>query len=54
MSKMTPRERADIIKRVKELNSQIQNLRLSIERVDELHRQRAMLHARLMEDRAAR
>jgi hypothetical protein len=54
MSKLTPRERAATIKRVKELNAQIQNERLSIERIDELHRQRAALQTRLLEDRAAK
>ena len=51
--KLTPVERAAINKRIKALNAQIQNPRLSIERVDELHKERAVLHARLMEDRMA-
>jgi hypothetical protein len=51
--KLTPVERAAINKRIKELNAQIQNPRLSIERVDELHKERAVLHARLVEDRLA-
>jgi hypothetical protein len=54
MEKMNPKERAGVIKRVKELNAKIQNPRLSIERVDELHAERAALQARLLEDRAAR
>ncbi len=54
MSKLDPRQRATIIKRVKELNAKIQNPRLSIERVDDLHKERAELHALLMEDRVAR
>lgn len=53
MGKMTPRERAAIIKRVKELNARIQDPRLSIERVDELHTERALLHAQLLEDRTS-
>ena len=51
MGKMSPGERAAIIKRVKELNAKIQEPRLSIERVDELHKERATLHAKLIEDR---
>jgi hypothetical protein len=54
MNKLTPRERAELLKRVKQLNAQIQNPRLSIERVDDLHKQRAQLHARLLDDRIAR
>lgn len=53
MSKLTPRDREAIIKRVKEINARIQNQRLSIERVDELHKERAILQAKLLEDRAA-
>ncbi len=53
MEKMNPRERASVIKRVKELNAKIQNPRLSIEQVDELHAERSALQARLLEDRAA-
>ena len=53
MEKLNPRERQLIIKRVKDLNSKIQNPRLSIERVDELHAERARLQAQLLEDRAA-
>lgn len=53
MERMNPRERASIIKRVKELNAKIQSPRLSIERIDELHAERAQLQARLLEDRAA-
>jgi hypothetical protein len=52
MSKLTPRERSAIVKRVKELNEKIQNPRLSIERVDDLHRERAALRAQLLEDQA--
>ena len=52
MGKMTPRERAAMIKQAKELNLKIQDPRLSIERVKELHTQRAALHAKLLEDRA--
>jgi len=54
MEKMNPRQRAAVIKRVKELNTKIQNPRLSIQRVDELHAERASLQAQLLEDRAAR
>jgi hypothetical protein len=52
MSKLTPRERAAKVKRVTQLNALIQNPRLSIERVDELHKERAALRAQLLEDRA--
>jgi hypothetical protein len=51
--KLNPAERAAINKRIKELNAHIQNPRLSLERVDELHKERAILHARLIEDRLA-
>ncbi len=54
MEKLNPRERANVIKRVKELNKAIQNPRLSIARVDELHAERAALQSKLLEDRAAR
>jgi hypothetical protein len=54
MEKLNPRERQFIIKRVKELNAKIQNPRLSIERIDELHAERAQLQAQLLEDRAAK
>ncbi len=54
MNKLTPRKRAAIIKRVKELNARINDPRLSIERVDELHRERAALHAQLTLDRTLR
>jgi hypothetical protein len=54
MVKLTPRQRAVMVKRIKELNAKIQDPRLSIERVDDLHKERAALHARLLEDRAAR
>lgn len=52
MTKLTPRERAVIAKRVKEINAKIQDPRLSIQRIDDLHRERAALHAQLLEDRA--
>ncbi len=54
MEKMNPRERATVLKRFKEINAKIQNPRLSIQRVDELHAERAALQAKLLEDRAAR
>ena len=53
MSKLSPRQRAVIVKRIKELNAKIQDPRLSIERVDDLHKQRAALHAQLVFDRTA-
>jgi hypothetical protein len=53
MSKLTPRERAAINKRVKEINVKIQNTRLTIERCDELHKERELLHKKLLEDRDA-
>lgn len=54
MSTLTPAERAAIVKRVKKLDVEMQNPRLSIERVDELHKERAELRARLLDDRAER
>jgi hypothetical protein len=54
VSELNPRERAGILKQVKDLNRKIQDPRLSISRVEELHRQREQLHARLMADRASR
>jgi len=53
MGKLTPSERAAVVKRVKELSAQIQDRQLSIERIDKLHKERAVLHARLVEDKAA-
>jgi hypothetical protein len=53
MERLNPRDRQTVLKRIKELNAKIQNPRLSIERVDELHAERAALQARLLEDRAA-
>jgi hypothetical protein len=41
-----------MVKRVKQLDVEMQSPRLSIERVDELHKERAELRARLLEDRA--
>lgn len=54
MEKLNPRERQNIIKRVKDLNTRIQNPRLSIQRIDELHAERAQLQAQLLDDRAAK
>ncbi len=54
MTTLDPRQRAGIIKRVKELNRRIQDPRLSIARVDELHRERAELRAQLLADRAGK
>ncbi|MEX2114688.1 MAG: hypothetical protein WD845_15955 [Pirellulales bacterium] len=54
MSKLTPAERAAIIKKVKLLDVKMQDPRLSIERVDEMHKERAALRAQLLEDRAGR
>ena len=51
MSKLTPRERATIIKRVKEINAKIQEVRLTMEQRDQLHKERALLSAKLLEDR---
>jgi hypothetical protein len=52
MGKLTPAARAAMVKRVKELDAKMQNQRLSIERVDEMHKERSELRARLLEDRA--
>lgn len=54
MSTLDPRQRAEIVKRVKELDRKIQDPRLSIARVDALHHERAELRAILLADRAAR
>ncbi len=54
MSRLTPAERAKIVKQVKELDARMQDPRLSIARVDEMHRERAALRAQLLEDRAGR
>lgn len=54
MTKLTPRERAMIVKRVKQINAEIQNPRLTIEKCDELHKQREELHKQLLDDRASR
>jgi hypothetical protein len=53
MERLNPRDRAMVLKQIKELNAKIQSPRLSIERIDELHAERAALQARLLEDRAA-
>ncbi len=53
MNRLTPVERAAMVKRVKQLDLEMQNPRLSIERVDELHKKRAELRVRLLEDREA-
>ena len=52
MSKLTPRERAAIIKRVKEINLKIENPRLTIEQCDRLHKEREELRKKLLIDRA--
>lgn len=53
MNRLTPRERATILKRVKEINAKIQDRNLTIEQCDELHNEREELQKRLLEDRAA-
>jgi hypothetical protein len=53
MTTLTAAERTAIIKRVKDLDRRIQDPRLSISRVDELHKRRAELRARLLADRLA-
>jgi hypothetical protein len=52
MSTLDPRQRADIVKQVKDLDRKIQDPRLSIARVDEMHHERARLRAILLADRA--
>jgi hypothetical protein len=47
LRKLTSSERAAILKRVKVLNAQLQSQELSIERLEELRRERAVLKARL-------
>ncbi len=54
MNRLTPVERAAMVKRVKQLDVEMQSPRLSIERVDELHKDARELRARLLEDRAER
>ncbi|MGD9724302.1 MAG: hypothetical protein AB7O59_24115 [Pirellulales bacterium] len=51
MLKMSPAERAQLIKRMKSLNARLQDPRLPLARVEELHRERAVLHAQLLADR---
>ena len=53
MIKMSPRERAALLKRVKQINQQIQDPRLTIERCDELHKEREDLAKKLLADRNA-
>ena len=50
MGKLTPLERKALIKRVDELNAQIQNQRLTIEQVDKLRKERAALAKTLRDD----
>jgi hypothetical protein len=52
MSTLDPRHRADIVKKVKELDRKIQDPRLSITRIDQLHHERAQLRTILLADRA--
>jgi hypothetical protein len=47
LRKLTPSERAAIQKRIKVLSAQIQSHELSMLRIDELHKERAVLKARL-------
>jgi len=54
MSKLPPRERAALLKRVKQINAEIQNPRLTIEKCDALHKEREELEKRLLADREAR
>ena len=54
MSKLPPRERAALVKRVKQINVEIQNPRLTIEKCDSLHKEREELEKRLLADRQAR
>jgi hypothetical protein len=53
MAKLPPRERAAILKRVKEINAKIADSQLTIERYDILHKEREELHKKLLEDRAS-
>jgi hypothetical protein len=53
MSKLTPRERAALVKRVKEINAKIQNPRLTIAQCDDLHKERELLAKQLLDDRNA-
>jgi hypothetical protein len=51
MGKLTPRERAAIAKRMKEIKAKLANPRLTIEEVDELCKERRLLEKQLMNDR---
>jgi hypothetical protein len=53
MNRLSPRERAAIIKRVKKLTAKIQDPNLPLEELETLHRERGVLHAQLLDDRAA-
>ena len=53
MAKLPPRERAAILKRVKEINAKIVDGRLTIERYELLHKEREELQKKLLEDRAS-
>jgi hypothetical protein len=52
MNKLPPRERAAIIKRVKEINVRIRDPKLTIEAVDKLHKEREPLERQLRDDRS--
>lgn len=53
MSGLTSRERANIKKRVTQINQQIQDPRLTIARCEELRTEREALAKQLLDDRAA-
>ena len=53
MIKLPPRERATILKRVKEINAKIVDSRLTIKRYEILHNEREYLQKKLLEDRAS-
>ena len=50
MSTMTPRERATIVKRVRELDAKLQDPRAPMNRINDLHKEREGLSKRLRED----
>ena len=51
MGKLPPRERAAILKRMKEIKAKVASPRLTIEEVDELCKERRLLEKQLMNDR---
>ena len=51
MGNLTPSQRAAIVKQMKVIKAKIQNPRLTIEEVDLLRKERALLEKQIMNDR---